>query len=73
MKITSIETSTGGGGDYWHGTAIDGVTRYQWFLHDSYFSIMEEERPYSEMWSTLRPPPRAMKQTVLQAIRAARH
>ena len=74
MTITSIETSIGDV-DQWCGTASDGVTRYQWFSGErgSYFSIMQEELPYSEMWITLRPPPRAMKQAVLQAIRAARH
>jgi hypothetical protein len=71
MKITSIETIRGG--DQWYGTASDGVTRYQWFLFDSYFRVMEEERPGSEMWLYKKPPPRAMKRTILQAIRAARH
>ena len=71
MQITSIETR----GDLWHGTALCDSKRYQWFatLSGSEFRIMEEERPGSEMWLYVRPPPKVMKRTVLKAIRAARH
>jgi hypothetical protein len=74
MKITSIEPPLADD-ELRSVTASDASKRYQLSadMAGSHFSIMEQDRPGSEMWIYMRLPPRAMKKTIISALRAARN
>jgi hypothetical protein len=69
MKITSIEPPIGDS-DLWHGTAMDGAVRYEWFADSLSVRVRRRDRPGSEV-VYIRPPPEEM--THRSSTPSARH